>query len=182
MLKKISYTLILLTIMTGCSGGSKAKTKDSTELTKQTTSEKIVKKSTEQTTTEQSTAKKEEKAVEEKQQLNEPLVIDGLEITVSQLETSNIIVDGQNKKLYGFDVHGKNISSVAKGLGAIDFVLTTEDGKEYELDDSISAFGNELKQEEEIEGKIYFSIESGKKVKTVGYKPSNEVLISWEIN
>lgn len=113
--------------------------------------------------------------------LESPTVIDGIEITLKKMEDSNVISDGKKKTLYSFEVKGKNITSDVKGLGAIDFFMVTEDGKLYSIDDTISNFGDELKPDKEISGKLIYSIDSGKKVKAISYKPADDILASWKI-
>lgn len=116
---------------------------------------------------------------------NKSIVANGMEITVKKLKP----VDSANgsskssKNLYGFDILGKNISSgTKKGLGAIDFILKTTDGKTHKIDDTVNNFGNEVSEGRVVSGKAYFSINKDKTVESLQYKPLNKVLISWQLN
>lgn len=125
------------------------------------------------------------KSKETNNKLNKAIVANGMEITVKQLKT----VDSGNgssksdKDLYGFDITGKNISSgTKKGLGAIDFILKTTDGKTHKIDDSVNNFGNEVTEGKRVSGKAYFSIKKSETVEALQYKPIDKVLISWKLN
>lgn len=115
--------------------------------------------------------------------LDEPIVVDGIELTIKQLKTTIVSKNEgkENKLLYGFDIHGKNISGAKLGLGAIDFIVTTTDGKEHKIDDTVSNFGNEVEFDKSISGKAYFSIDKDQKVKQIQYKPIDKVLASWDV-
>ena len=115
--------------------------------------------------------------------LGESIVVDGIELTLKQIKTSIVSKNEgkETKSLYGFDINGKNITSAKLGLGAIDFVVITEDGKEHRIDDTISNFGNEIEPDKTISGKAYFSIDKGKTIEKIQYKPVDKVLASWRL-
>lgn len=131
--------------------------------------------------------KNQDKSSETKQEtgsaLTEPVVVNGMELTIEQLKTTAVSSgEGkENKNLYGFEINGKNISSTKSGLGAIDFVLTTSDGKEHAIDDTIVNFGNEIEPDKSITGKMYFAIDKNHKITKLSYKPEDKVLNSWDV-
>ena len=98
------------------------------------------------------------------------IVVFGMELTLKQLKTTTVSKNEgkETKSLYGFEINGKNISSAKLGLGAIDFVVTTTDGKEHRIDKTIS-------------GKAYFSIDKDQKIEQIQYKPVDKVLASWNV-
>lgn len=116
---------------------------------------------------------------------NRPIVADGVEITVKQLKTADAAngTDKSTKSLYGFKISGKNMTSDPnKGIGAIDFVLKTTDGKVHQIDDTVTNFGKAIEEGQTVSGNAYFSIDKDQKVAKLQYKPSDKVLISWPIN
>lgn len=115
--------------------------------------------------------------------LGETIVVDGLEITIKQLKTTTVVKnEGKDKKdLYGVEITGKNIGSIPMGLGAIDFIVTTADGKEHKIDDSVTNFGDEIVQDKSLTGKAYFVIEKDQKIAQLQYKPSDKVLANWDL-
>ncbi|EUJ31340.1 hypothetical protein MFLO_08947 [Listeria floridensis FSL S10-1187] len=80
------------------------------------------------------------------EKMNKPIVVNGMELTVSQEKTRSVKAGKQIKDLYGFKIRGENISNAKVGLGSIDFVLLTSDGKEVSIDDSLETFGNEIEK------------------------------------
>ena len=134
------------------------------------------------------TAKKEDKTEAVQKQasankLGKAIVVDGLELTLNQLKTTTVSKNEgkETKSLYGFDINGNNISTTKLGLGAIDFVVITTDGKEYRIDDTVSNFGNEIEPEKTISGKAYFAIDKEQKIEQIQYKPMDKVLASWNV-
>ncbi|WP_221635723.1 DUF4354 domain-containing protein [Listeria aquatica] len=113
--------------------------------------------------------------------LNKPVVVDGIELAVKQEETTDIKKDKETKRLYSFNISGKNVSSTNKGLGSIDFQLKTTKGKIIKVDDSLATFGNEIKKDKTIKGKAYFSVNANEKVSEIEYKPVDDVLVAWKI-
>lgn len=115
--------------------------------------------------------------------LDEPIIVNGLELTIKQLKTKTMVGnEGKDKKsVYGVEISGKNIGSGASGLGAIDFVVTTTDGKEHKVDDNFMNFGDEIPQDKTLSGKAYFVIDKNQKIAQLQYKPVDKVLVSWNL-
>lgn len=157
----IGLSLIAMLLLGACS----ATTNDSKETTKREDKTEVVQK--------QASTNK----------LGEAIVVDGMELTLKQLKTTTVSKNEgkETKSLYGFEINGKNISSAKLGLGAIDFVVTTTDGKEHSIDDAVSNFGNEIEPDKTISGKAYFSIDKGQKIEKIQYKPVDKVLVSWNV-
>lgn len=121
----------------------------------------------------------------ETQQINslgEASVIDGLEITVNKPEKKEIKDDKKDKVLYTIHVKGKNISSVSKGLGSIDFRLQTKDGKQHSVSTKYNIFGQEINPDEEIEGDLYFELDKKDDVDQLVYFLSDQKHIAWNLN
>lgn len=116
-----------------------------------------------------------------KKQLGKTTVVDGIELTVSNVQTKPVASEKEKKTLYTVDIKGKNISSFAKGLGAIDFQLVTKDGKKHKISTNYNAFGTELETEKEVEGTAYFELAEKDKVSKIDYIPSDKSLMSWDI-
>lgn len=111
-----------------------------------------------------------------------PEVIDGLEITVSNLsEKISVNKNGKRQKLYIFEVVAKNIGQDVKGLGAIDFVMVTDKNRAYSIDIETPAFGGEVQPSETTSGKMYFSVPVNEKVSKIKYQPEKKVLETWKI-
>ncbi|MBC9722798.1 MAG: DUF4352 domain-containing protein [Lactobacillus sp.] len=110
-------------------------------------------------------------------------IVDGIELKVSGV-TKKTVVDAKKKKctVYFAKVEGKNVSSSAKGLGAIDFLLKMKDGKEKEVSTDLNSFGNEIQPEATIKGELYFPLKENEIPKSIEYKPANDVLYSWNVN
>ncbi|MGI8170475.1 DUF4352 domain-containing protein [Enterococcus lactis] len=111
-----------------------------------------------------------------------PVVVDGLEISLTDFsEKTSINKEGNKQKLYIFDVTATNIGQDVKGLGAIDFVASTDKSKEYTVDIETPAFGGEVQPSETINGKAYFSVPINERVNALNYKPGEKVLNTWEV-
>ncbi|WP_348921855.1 DUF4352 domain-containing protein [Enterococcus rotai] len=112
-----------------------------------------------------------------------PVVVDGIEITISDMQTREAVGEKQAKQtLYSFHVKGKNISFSEKGLGSIDFILKTKDGKEHTISENYNIFGDGIDENEEIEGDLYFLLDNDAEVESLEYKPLDDVLMTWELN
>ncbi|MBC1936805.1 hypothetical protein HCA69_10535 [Listeria grandensis] len=121
---------------------------------------------------------KQEKVADD---LNKPVVVDGIELTVKQEETTDMKKGDLTNRLYSFSISGKNISTTKKGLGAIDFLVKTTNGKKIKVDDSLETFGNEIEKDKTITGRAYFSVGANEKVSEIEYKPADDVLMVWKI-
>ncbi|MFN6834531.1 DUF4352 domain-containing protein [Enterococcus hirae] len=109
-------------------------------------------------------------------------VIDGLEITVNKPEKKEIKDSKKDMILYTIHVKGKNISSVSKGLGSIDFRLQTKDGKQHSVSTKYNIFGKEINPNEEIEGDLYFELDKKDDVDQLVYLLSDQKHIVWNLN
>ncbi|MBO1301128.1 MULTISPECIES: DUF4352 domain-containing protein [Enterococcus] len=109
-------------------------------------------------------------------------VIDGLEITINKPEKKAITDEKGDKILYTFHVKGKNISSVTKGLGSIDFSLETKDGKQHSVSTNYTVFGQELDANQEIEGDLYFELNKNDSIEQLIYLVSDQKHIAWDLN
>lgn len=126
--------------------------------------------------------KKENKKTKEEKS-DKITVVDGLEITISDMQAREAVGDKQTKQtLYSFHVKGKNISFSEKGLGSVDFVLKTADGKEHTISENYNIFGNGVLENEEIEGDLYYLLDKAAEVRSLEYKPVDKVLMTWELN
>ncbi|EOD7438602.1 DUF4352 domain-containing protein [Enterococcus faecium] len=111
----------------------------------------------------------------------ESVIVNGLELTLSGFSQKEMVTANQKKQqVYVVHVKGKNVSSSDKGLGAIDFVLKTTDGKTHQVTSELASFGNELQNSKSIEGDLYYSLSKNEKPKMVEYKPTDKVLYSWK--
>lgn len=127
--------------------------------------------------------KKENSKKAKEEQSDKTTVVDGLEITISDMQTREAVGENQAKQtLYSFHVKGKNISFSEKGLGSVDFVLKTADGKEHTISENYNIFGNGISENEEIEGDLYYLLDKDTEVKGLEYKPVDKVLMTWELN
>lgn len=108
-------------------------------------------------------------------------VIDGLKIKVNKPEVDEKISKNKTQNLYTFTISGENVSSVAKGLGSIDFALKTKDGKILGLDYTMAMFGDEIKPGKKIEGKVSFALDKNQTPAELLYKPSDKVLAEWDV-
>ena len=164
MKKKILILSLGLTLLlTGCNAKENNKTDGSGESVK-IEQKKDTKKS------------KEEKS-------DKTTVVEGIEITVSDMQTREAVVENQKKQtLYSFHVKGKNISFSEKGLGSVDFVLKTVDGKDHTISENYNIFGNGIAENEEIEGDLYYLLDKDVEVKSLEYKPVDKVLMTWKLN
>lgn len=114
----------------------------------------------------------------------ETVVVDTIQFKVNPLDKINVIKDDgkKTKSLYGFEIMGENLSyAESPGFGASDFVLTTEDGKEHKIDDSIAYFGSEIAPNKSYTGKVYFSLDKKQKPKQLQYKNGDKVIFSWDV-
>ncbi len=112
------------------------------------------------------------------------VVVDTIQFKVKPLNKVNVIKDdGKTTQiLYGFEIKGENLSYMeSPGFGASDFVLTTEDGKEHKIDDSIAYFGSEIAPNKSYTGKVYFSLDKKQKTKQLQYKVGDKVIYSWDV-
>ncbi|WP_239256600.1 DUF4352 domain-containing protein [Listeria ilorinensis] len=114
--------------------------------------------------------------------LDKPIVVDNLKMNVKAMDTAEKVSDKKKQTLYTFTVSGENVSSSKKGLGSIDFILKTEDGKEVKIDDSLATFGDEIEPGKSIEGKVYFSLGEGQKASKLIYKPADKELAEWDVS
>ena len=127
--------------------------------------------------------KKENSKKSKEEKSDKTTVVDGLEITISDMQTREAVGENQTKQtLYSFHVKGKNISFSEKGLGSVDFVLKTADGKEHTISENYNIFGNGISENEEIEGDLYYLLDKDTEVKSLEYKPVDKVLMTWELN
>lgn len=114
----------------------------------------------------------------------ETVVVDTIKFKVKPLNKVNVIKD-EGKKiqiLYGFEIKGENLSYMeSPGFGASDFILTTEDGKEHKIDDSIAYFGSEIAPNKSYTGKVYFSLDKKQQPKQLQYKVGGKVIYSWNV-
>ena len=116
-------------------------------------------------------------------QTEDAVIVNGLELTVGQFSQKNMVDDGgKQHSVFTAHVTGKNVSGATKGLGAIDFVMKTADGKEQEVTADLSSFGNEIESTKTIEGDLYFSLDKKETPKAIAYKPADKVLYSWDID
>ncbi|EPI05404.1 hypothetical protein D920_00117 [Enterococcus faecalis 13-SD-W-01] len=114
--------------------------------------------------------------------LGEPTVIEGLEITIKEPEKKEVINEKENKILYTINIKGKNISSVSKGIGSIDFRLQTKDGKKFSVSKDYNIFGKELNTNEEVEGDLYFVLSKKESVDQLVYLLNDQKHITWDLN
>lgn len=124
------------------------------------------------------------KATTDNNKTYETVVIDTIQFKVKPLNKVNVIKkDGKKtQSLYGFEIKGENLSYLeSPGFGSSDFVLTTEDGKEHEIDDSIAYFGSEIAPNKSYTGKVFFSLDKNHKPKQLQYKLNNKVIFSWDV-
>ncbi|WP_260484685.1 DUF4352 domain-containing protein [Listeria booriae] len=108
-------------------------------------------------------------------------IVDGIKIKVNKPEIDEKILKNKIQNLYTFTISGENASSVAKGLGSIDFVLKTKDGKMVELDHTMAMFGDEIKPGKKIEGKVSFALDKNQTPAQLLYKPADKVLAEWDV-
>lgn len=114
--------------------------------------------------------------------LGEPTVIEGLEITINKPEKKEVINEKENKILYTINIKGKNISSVSKGIGSVDFRLQTKNGKNFSVSKDYNIFGKELNTNEEVEGDLYFVLSKKESVDQLIYLLNDQKNISWDLN
>jgi hypothetical protein len=115
-------------------------------------------------------------------QADNTVIVNGLELSVDQFEQKTMVdEEGKEQTVFSAHVTGMNVSGGEKGLGAIDFVLTTTDDKEHEVTADLASFGNSLDSGETIEGDLYFSVEDKETPKTIAYKPADDALYTWDI-
>ncbi|MFZ4870757.1 DUF4352 domain-containing protein [Enterococcus entomosocium] len=108
-------------------------------------------------------------------------IISGLKIKIDKQEINQKKTKDGDHELYTFTITGENMGSVAAGLGSIDFLLETEDGKLLELDHTMAMFGNEIAVGETITGQVSFALEEGQVAKKLIYKPGEEQLAEWDV-
>lgn len=113
---------------------------------------------------------------------DQSVIVDGIELTVDQFSQKKM-VDNKKKEQTVFTAHvtGKNVTGASKGLGAIDFILKTSDGKEHQVSTDLSSFGNDIDTAKTIEGDLYFTLGKNDSPKTIEYKPADKVLYSWTV-
>ncbi|MEG0256181.1 DUF4352 domain-containing protein [Vagococcus sp.] len=110
------------------------------------------------------------------------VVIDGIRIKIKKQELDEITVDGKIKQLLTFTVSGENISSTEKGLGSVDFILKTKDGKELEVDPSMVMFGDAISPGKTLTGKVSFTLNEKQTATKLVYKPLDKELAEWEVS
>ncbi|WP_088809675.1 MULTISPECIES: DUF4352 domain-containing protein [Listeria] len=108
-------------------------------------------------------------------------VVDGLKIVIKNQEVNEKVTEKETQKLYTFTISGENMASTNKGLGAVDFVLKTKDGKEFEVDPSMAMFGDEIKPGKTLEGKASFAIPENQTAMKLIYKPLDKELAEWDV-
>ncbi len=112
---------------------------------------------------------------------SESVIVNGLELELSGFEEKKMLdVNQKEQDVYTVHVKGKNVSSSNKGLGAIDFILETKDGKEVEVTSDLASFGGEVKTSGTIEGDLFFTLKSNQEPSEVQYKPEKDDLYSWK--
>ncbi|EIA19563.1 hypothetical protein X560_1499 [Listeria fleischmannii 1991] len=126
--------------------------------------------------------KTDTKATETAKAETKDTVVDGLKIKVKKQEVDEKVSDKKKQQLYTFTISGENMSSTNKGLGAVDFVLKTKDGKEIEVDPSMAMFGDEIKPGKTLEGKASFAVDEKQTATKLLYKPLDKVLAEWDVS
>lgn len=109
-------------------------------------------------------------------------IIDGIKIKIKKQELDEITVDGKIKQLLTFTVSGENISSTERGLGSVDFILKTKDGKELEVDPSMTMFGEAISPGKTLTGKVSFTLNEKQTATKLIYKPLDKKLAEWEVS
>lgn len=112
---------------------------------------------------------------------NNGIVVEGLKVSLDQVEINEATKDGETKKLYTFTVTGENLSSDNKGLGSIDFQLETKNHERVELDYTLATFGNEIKPGESLTGKVSFMVDEDDQANKLLYVVQDKTLAEWEI-
>lgn len=148
----ISIGLVGILLLSACSGNTDSAKKTDTDQTEK--------------------AKVEEKNI----------VVDGLKIKIKKQEVNQKVSNKKKQQLYTFTISGENMSSTNKGLGAVDFVLKTKDGKEIQIDTSMAAFGNEIKPGKKLEGKASFVVDEKQAATKLIYKPLDKELAEWDVS
>lgn len=126
--------------------------------------------------------KQTEKAEVEAKVEDKDTVVDGLKIKIKKQEVNKKVSNSKTQQLYTFTISGENMSSTNKGLGAVDFVLKTKDGKEIQIDPSMAAFGNEIEPNKQLEGKASFAVDEKQTATKLVYKPLDKELAEWEVS
>ena len=109
-------------------------------------------------------------------------IVDGIKLKVIKQELDEIKIEGKTKQLLTFTVSGENISSIERGLGSVDFVLKTKDGKEVDVDPSMVMFGEAISPGKILEGKVVFTLNEKQTATKLIYKPLEEALAEWEVS
>lgn len=110
------------------------------------------------------------------------IIIDGMQITLSGFEEKKMInTDNKEIQVYTVHIKGENVSSFEKGLGAIDFVLTTNQENELVVTNNLISFGNSVGSGKQIEGDLYFELSKDEKPESVTYRPGDDDLYTWDI-
>lgn len=124
---------------------------------------------------------KTEKTLTSDKGIGKTTVIDGVEISVSNLQNNSISNDKGKKSLCSIEVKGKNISSFTKGLGAIDFKLVTTDGKRHDVSNNYNVFGSEIDTDKDIKGTLYFELSDKETPSKLEYTPNDKALMIWNL-
>lgn len=109
-------------------------------------------------------------------------IVDGIKLKLKKQELDEITIDGKTKQLFTFTVSGENIASTERGLGSVDFVLKTKDGKEVDVDPSMVMFGEAISPGKTLEGKVVFTLDEKQTATKLIYKPLEEALAEWEVS
>lgn len=112
----------------------------------------------------------------------EPVVVNGIQLTLDKQEiTKAISKDQKEQNLYTFRVTGKNVSSINKGLGSADFILKTKDNKTLETDYNYAAFGGEIQPEKTLSGPVSFMLNKDQKATKLIYRIGKKEMMSWDV-
>lgn len=113
---------------------------------------------------------------------SEPIVVNGIQLTLDGQEiTKAISKDQKEQNVYTFRVTGKNVSSINKGLGSVDFILKTKDNKTLETDYNYTAFGGEIKPEKSLSGPVSFTLNKDQKATKLIYRIGKKEMMSWDV-
>lgn len=110
------------------------------------------------------------------------VTVDNMKITLENSDVSKVSdKDNSGKKVYSFKVKAENVSNDQKGMGTVDFMLKTSDGKTVMPDYSYASFGDSFEKGESLTGTVYFVLKKDVTPKELQYKPGDDVKATWEV-
>ncbi|EUJ16977.1 DUF4352 domain-containing protein [Listeria aquatica] len=110
------------------------------------------------------------------------VTVDNMKITLENSDVSKVSDEkDSNKKVYSFKVKAENVSNDQKGIGTVDFLLKTSDGKTVKPDYSYASFGDSFEKGDSLTGTVYFVLKKDVTPTELQYKPSDKVKAKWEV-